>query len=101
MKKIALVVQLISIIIFSFSCKKDSTKANAESLNAGSLTVKVQGSIWVAASSSGYYDVGKNESTIMAGGTYSTENMIVVFAGRGIGTYKFGSYGSLTVAESR
>jgi hypothetical protein len=97
MKKINLIIQLTAAMLVLFSCKKDATEANSGSSITGSLTVKVQGTLWTAASSSGYYDVGKNVSTMMASSTYTSENITIVFSGRGIGTYKFGSYGSSNV----
>jgi len=97
MKKIALIVQLFALMLVLISCKKDATDENPGSSITGSLSVKVQGTLWTAASHSGFYDVGKNASTIMSSGIYATENITIVFGGRGIGTYKFGSYGSSNV----
>jgi hypothetical protein len=96
MKKIILCTLLAAMLVFSFSCKKDSTETTATSCSA-----MVEGTKWTAANTMVVHSTGGNTTQFLASGAAPSEQIAIYFKGSGTGTFKFNddNLGSVVVGN--
>lgn len=71
-----------SLLVLSFSCKKDDSEDAKTSFSA-----KVQGTTWTAATIVAQHSTGGNVTSITAAGTMPSEQIVLYFKGSGTGTF--------------
>ena len=83
MKKLILGTMLATLLVFSFSCKKDETETTATGFSA-----KVEGTVWTAKNMLAGHESLSNLTQITGMGASVAEQVGLVFKGSGTGTFK-------------
>jgi hypothetical protein len=83
MKKVISIALLVSIIVLSFSCKKDSDSTPSNP----SFSAKVQGTLWTGSSMVASHATAQNYTQVSAMGTLASEQISFDFIGSGTGTF--------------
>ena len=85
MKNLVLISMFVSMLVLTFSCKKDDKAAAGNSLSA-----KVEGTLWTSTVVMASHSTAANLTSIIAAGNSATEQIGLNFVGAATGTYHLG-----------